>query len=166
MTIVTITQEQFDTLAALYPKINAVKQSLEPVVSTKIINEINLIQKAMEEVFKPFWDKEEVDFDTNFNALSAIQEEHNLDSIWSISEVPATDIKKKMAGKVKNISYKDSWGNPQEIVFKTAKTMTWLQLWKEADKLISQSVDTHHCFVELFKADKKNPGHYRLVTGS
>jgi hypothetical protein len=165
MTTVTLTQEQFDNLTALYPSINALKQSLEPVVSTKIIKEINKIQKAMEEVFKPFWEKDEVDFNTNYDALAALQTEHGLSSIWSLSEVPATSINQKMAGKVKKITY-ESWGPAQEIVFKTPKNMTWLQLWQEADKLIAQSGDSHHCFVEAFSEDKKNPGHYRLVTGS
>ena len=165
MTTVTLTQEQFNNLSALYPKLNGLKQSLEPVVNTKIMKEINALQKAMEDVFKPFWDAAEVDFEKNYDALAKLQEEHKISSVWSISEVPATDINKKMAGKVKRISY-ESWGKPQEVVFKTAKTMTWLELWKEADKLIAQSGDSHHCFVEYFSEDKKNPGHYRLVTGS
>ena len=165
MTTVTITKEKFDALEALYPKIIALKQILEPVASTNVINELNEIQKTMQEVFKPFWEKDEVDFDTNFDALRAIQDEHKMSSIWSISEVPATDMNKKMEGNVKKISY-ESFNPSVEAVFNTAKKMTWLQLWKEADKLIKQSGASHHCFIEHFEEDNKEPGHYRLVTGS
>lgn len=165
MTTVTITQEQFDTLEALYPKICALKQILEPVVNTSIMNEISSIQNAMQEVFKTFWEKNEEDFDTNFDALCALQKEHNIDSFWSISEVPAKAINTNMPGKVKKITY-TSGENTQEIILNPAKTMTWFEMWKEADKLIAQSGDSHHCFVENFNEDNKNPEHYNLVTGS
>lgn len=158
---VTLSKKDFDLLTSMYPKISALKSQLENVVHPRYIKDINEIASSMESVFNPFWKAEEEEGDKNFDALSKISDNHKFKSIWSISEISATNLSNDFPSPVKQINYQD-----QSIIFDTEKTLSWLDMWKEADKLIRMSGDGHHIFIENFNKDKKNSGHYELSTGS
>lgn len=162
---VTISKEQLNKLMDLMPDMCSLEQSLKPVVNNDIIKIIKNVRDTMGEVFKPFYDHEEDESDKDSKALNQISYDNKLSTIWSIEEVPSNKMHKKFPSKVKKIFYK-SWSNPQEIVFSKARSMTWLEMWIEADKLIKLSQDQHHIFIEGFNADPNNPGVFNLETGS
>lgn len=84
-------------------------------------------------------------------------------SVWSVFEV--VDNMKDVAYKHKapTLVYSDHWGN-KEVSCKLPPNPTWKQLAKAADKLIKQSRDEHHVYVEDFFETKK--GVLELSTGS
>lgn len=165
MNQITLPQEQLQKLMDLLPHMHVLQQSLRPVVSDDIMKRITKVQDTMNEVFKPFFDAENEEFDRNYTALSKIAKKNGFQSVWSVGEAPAKVLNEKMSGKVAKLVY-ESWGPTQEVVFDQPQEMTWLELWKAADQLMKQSTDSHHCFVEGFHEDEKNPGTYKLSTGS
>ena len=158
---VTISKKDFDLLTSLYPDISGLKRHLENFVHPKYIKEIDEISNKMKAVFTPFWEEEEKSYAEDSQAISDISDEHKFKSIWSISEVTAKQMNDKFPSPIKQIAYKD-----QVTSFDSPKNLSWLEMWKEADKLIRMSGDGHHIFVEGFDEDNKNSGHYKLVTGS
>lgn len=158
---VTLSKKDFDLLTSMYPNISALKQHLEGVVHPKYTKEIELIEKKMETVFSPFWKEEDKAYDKNYKELSKISDKNKFRSAWSITEVSATQMNDDFTSPVKQLSYQG-----QVITYDSPQTFSWLEMWKEADKIIRMSGDEHHIFIEDFHADKKNPGHYSLSTGS
>ena len=158
---VTLSRKDFDLLTSMYPNIFALKQVLEGVIHPNHVKQIDVIAQKMKTVFTPFWEKEEKDSDENYNALSQISDDLKFKTIWSISEVRATQLSDTFSSKVKQINYKG-----QVTRFDSPKNLSWLDMWKEADKLIRMSGDSDHIFIENFNEDMKNPDHYELSTGS
>lgn len=158
---VTISKKDFDLLTSMYPNISSLKQHLENVIHPKYIKELDVIAKKLETVFTTFWKEEEQAWDKNYKALSKISDKNKFKSAWSISEVSADQLDNQFLSPVKQLSYQG-----QVISFDSPKTLSWLDMWKEADKIIRMSGDGHHIFIEDFHEDKKNPGHYELSTGS
>ena len=165
MTQVTIPKEQLQKLMDLFPDMSTLQQDLKAVVNNDIMKRLNKIKETMNEVFTPFFEEEENEIKKDSDALGKLIDENNFKTMWSVSEVPATMMNDKTGFKVKKITYQ-SWGDPQEVVFAKARQLTWLEMWKEADKLVRLSGDTHHIFVEMFSEYDKSPGTFSLVCGS
>jgi hypothetical protein len=163
----SLTNEQIKELESIYPKLSSVIQSLEQFVKEDILAELVEIQEIVHGVFEEQWDAEDEDFDKEFTLKSEIADKEKFKSIWSISEVKAAELDGLFSKtNVKGIAY-ESWGDKQEISFgKAGKKMTWMDMWREADKLIRQSGDTHHIFIEMFYPDKVKKGYYNLICGS
>lgn len=158
---ITISKKDFDLLTSVYPKISSLKQHLENAVHPKYIQEIDVISNTIKSVLDPFWKIEEKDWDKNYNQLSKISDKNKFKTVWSISEVRANELDDEFPFSVKKLYYKD-----QSITFDDSKKISWLDMWKSADKIIRMSGDDHHIFIEHFEQDKKNKECYNLVTGS
>jgi hypothetical protein len=90
---------------------------------------------------------------------------HNFNSRWSIFEDFTTledfhDL--AFAGPITLNYDPHGWGEPQSI--NIMGPVTWLDLWRAADKLIEASGDSHHIFIEDFKDNGE--GVLTLWTGS
>lgn len=162
---VALTEGNIQLLESVYPKLHSLINRLTPVVSSAILDDLNEISHIMQEAFANRWKEEEDEFDLIYEKLSKIADENNFMTTWSIDEVTPEDMDKPFSKKaVKGITY-ESWGETQNVEFGSkGKKMTWLDMWKEADKLIRQSGDTDHVFIEDFV--EQESGYYDLVTGS
>jgi hypothetical protein len=163
----SLTNEQIKQLESIYPMLSSVIRSLEPVVKKSVMDEIVAIKEIVSNVFKVQWKEEADEDDQEYKRLSKISKQEKFKSVWSISEVKAAQLDTSFSEKnVKGIVY-ESWGDKKEVSFgKAGKKMTWMDMWREADKLMRQSGDDHHIFIEDFNEVKDKKGYYSLSCGS
>lgn len=154
MSEIKVTQEGLEKLMNLQYKFHSVGQKLEHM-SPQIQAEFKELQSAVSELFKSHREQEDKSARLKYAMLEKIQDEHNFESTWSISEV---DDMNAIFGYVEGVEY---LGNTEII----GKEVTWLELWATADRLIKQSGDFHHIFIENFHKKTGDIVH-RLVTGS
>lgn len=62
------------------------------------------------------------------------------------------------------IAYTDHWGD--KTVGTEVNGCTWLDLYIAADKLIRESGDEHHVFIEAFRRSSIVPSVFFMTTGS
>lgn len=154
MTEIKVTQEGLNKLMNLQYKFHSVGQKLEHM-SPQIQAEFKELQSAVSELFKSHREEEDKAYSLKSEVLDKIQEENGFQAIWSMSEVSDMNA---MFGYVEAVEYE---GNTEMV----GTEVTWLQLWAIADRLIKQSGDFHHIYVENFHKKTGDIVH-RLVTGS
>jgi len=152
-----LTPENYKSLNNLASDMHGVTQSLESVVNPEILQLLNQVKEKIQTAFKDLWDSEENKFEREFEAFDKISQDNNFMSIWSVSEIKSKAINSPV----------DTQGTA--VIYKKCKAElppnpTWLDMWSAADKVIRQSQDTHHVFVEGFELN--NAGVYELYTGS
>ncbi len=130
------------------------------IIKPSFFEKLNQEIEKLNGFFEKYRNKEEDDFDKKMDGFSKIQSFHNFMSIWSIYEIHPNKMKQPFAPDiVKEVEY-------EGLTVKVDKKVSWLEMWTLADHLIRKSGDTHHVFIESFDEDKKNPGRYKLSTGS
>lgn len=154
MSEIIVTQESLKKLMNLQYKFHSLSQKLEHM-SPQIQAEFAELQGAVKEVFKPHREREAEVESLRMKMLEKIQDEHGFSTIWSISEI---DDMNASFGYVESVEYLGYI----EII---GKDVTWLELWATAERLIKQSGDSHHIFIENF-AKKPNEISHHLITGS
>jgi dsDNA-specific endonuclease/ATPase MutS2 len=155
---------QFETLRTVSQQLFEVHQQLAGVIHPNILSKIENLKELVQKEIEPTLKKENDDWDKNYEVLNKIAEENKLSSVWSISKIKAHELNKKTP-EIQEIVY-SSWGPDQVHTFDKPKKITWLELWKIADKMIKASQDTHHIYIESLEQDKNKPGKFRLSTGS
>jgi len=97
---------------------------------------------------------------TKFNA---VQKEHGFTTAWSLFDKPNLD---EVAHEgTYEVAYHGGWGSTPTPI--TVTNPTYLDLWAAADKLIVESEDTHHTFIEAFDKIKNEGTNILLLhTGS
>lgn len=160
-----LSEAQIEKLEAIYPKLCSLSQALAPVVAQRFLNELNDIQNIITEVFEKRWEYEEDEEERIYEKLNTIGDENNFITSWSITEVTPEDMDKPFSKKaVKSLTY-ESYDGVETIKFSgKGEKLTWFDAWKHADKLIKQSGDHDHIFIEEFVEDKA--GHFKIITGS
>lgn len=154
MTDINVSQESLKKLMETSSKISSLRNKLSNM-SDEVQKDSEDIFSAVIELFKPHWDAESTSYDLKMNGFYSIQDKHQFTSIWAISEVDDMDA---IFGYVEAVEY---FGNTEII----GKEVTWLELWATAERLIKQSGNFHHIFVEDFHKGDNDIVH-RLVTGS
>ncbi len=145
-------------IESLYPEISSFYHQIEDILSEQLVSKMRKIKDEFHSAFAKKWEQEHIIFTKNSNALDKIASEYKLKSCWSISEIPAEELKNSFSKKkVKALVYEN-----EKIEINAA--VSWLDMWKYADKIIKMSGDEHHIFIEHFI--EKKPGEYELVTGS
>jgi hypothetical protein len=102
------------------------------------------------------------ELDQRIDFYGEIQENLGLQTIWSIFTVD--DFRKVPFPEAEVITYKGGWGRSGSIWLET--WATWEDLWIAADKLIVQSGDLHHIFIERISRSKDDPTELVIETGS
>lgn len=108
---------------------------------------------------KPINDSE---LDQRIDFYGALQEFLGMQTIWSIFTVD--DFRKIPFPEAEVVTYDGGWGRSGSIVLET--WATWADLWAAADKLIAQSGDLHHIFIERISRSKEDPTVLVIETGS
>lgn len=154
MSEIKVNQESLKKLMNLQYKFHSVGQKLENM-SPQIQAEFAELQEAVRELFKPHREQEDKADRLRTDVLEKIQDEYGFESVWSISTV---DDMNSVFGFVESVEYLGCI----EII---GKEVTWVELWATADRLINQSGDFHHIFIENFHK-KPNEISHQLITGS
>lgn len=151
---IKVTQEGLEKLMNLQYKFHSLEAKLEHM-SPQVKAEFAELYGAVKDLFKAHREEEDKAYSLKSEVLDKIQEEHGFQSIWSMSEVSDMNA---VFGYVEAVEYE---GNTEVV----GTEVTWLQLWAIADRLIKQSGDFHHIFVENFHKKTGDIVH-TLVTGS
>lgn len=154
MSEIIVKQEALKKLMGLQYKFHSVSQKMEHM-SPQIQAEFTELQEAVRELFQPHREQEDKADALRREMLDKIEEEHGFKTIWS---VPKIDDMNAIFGYVESVEYLGCI----EII---GKEVTWVELWATADRLIKQSGDFHHIFIENF-AKKPTEISHRLITGS
>lgn len=103
--------------------------------------------------------------DEKYKLFSDYQEQYKLRSIWSIYSVENLDAFSGLSGT--ELIYCNHWGDETVRIPLKSGDLTWGELYHAADKLIRQSGDEHHVFIESLTVRKGPNGQYlELDTGS
>lgn len=88
-------------------------------------------------------------------------------SRWSMLEEAGTNPDEiGIHGTNLTLVYTDHWGKAGEVKTAMPDNPTWRQMYIAADKVIQESGDEAHIFIELFTQDPNDPNTYLLDTGS
>lgn len=88
------------------------------------------------------------EFDAQYDFYQKIAERNELThSTWSIYEV--TDFEAIPFPKATKLRHSEHWGEGV-IELDLPTNATWLDLWKAADRLIYESKDNAHIYIEVF----------------
>lgn len=154
MSQIEVSQENLKNLMDKQYKFHALLDKLEHM-SPQVKADFEELKNAVHELFNDHRQREDKDQAQKSEMFDKIREDHGFESIWSIYKV--NDIN-AVYGYVEAVEYEGY----SELV---SAEVTWLQLWQIADRLIKQSGDFHHLFIENF-AKKSNEIPHRLITGS
>jgi len=165
----TITSSEINKLQSSYAVILGTMNTLQAVIHPDVQN---TIRKALDEVYAvisaPLADMDMID-DARRDAFDAFSTEHNLDSVWSISEASHPDELSPFdntAGEL-FISY-SQFVHQSPVYLETRlprKHLTYGDLYKAADVLIANSGRPDHIFIESFERFEGSK-HINLSTGS
>lgn len=153
-----------DALDSIQVEIAQLARQLEGVAHPNILKKLEGMRKICLKELTPIFKAEEKERISEYDKLSKIQKDNKLKSVWSMS-ILSMDLG-NLTPPISKITY-DSWGPQQVHTFDKPTQITWLELWKLADKMIIASGDTHHVFIEnLYHNEKEAKDHFHLSTGS
>lgn len=88
-------------------------------------------------------------------------------SRWSLFDEAGTNPDEVgIHGSNLTLVYTDHWGKAGEVKTSMPDNPTWRQMYVAADKLIQESGDENHIFIEQFTQAPEDPNTYLLDTGS
>ena len=158
--------EDYKSLDKAYVELTSVIRSLEGCIHPDLVKRLKDASDGVASIMKPVWEKEEDLMDNAITGFDKIQTENKFKSVWSMwDEVSPAEMEggKECDLQIKEIIYDASFGN-NKLTHKVDKALSWLEVWNVCDKLIMQSGDLHHVFIEDL-VDNGN-GKFELVTGS
>ena len=101
------------------------------------------------------------EYEAKHMSFYELKEANHFVSMWSLYD-GINDIEEFSPYKGRTMVYADNFGEPVEVTLPEGD-LTWLDLWRAADKCIKQSGDAHHVFIEGINP---NGGVIEMVTGS
>lgn len=140
MSQIEVSQENLKNLMDKQYKFHALLGKLEHM-SPEVKAEFEELQQAVRELFKEHHQREDEAQANKSDMFDKISEANGFKSIWSIYEV---DDINAVFGYVEGVEY----AGCSELV---GTEITWLQLWAIAERLIEESGDDHHVFIEFCK---------------
>lgn len=121
----------------------------QDVLGKQVIEDFERAWKPFYKVRRAILDIEEKAFDEKHAYFAKIRNDNKFMSIWSIYEVDNIFQQSHVVGATK-IKYSTWEGEPQEIDLDPSHTYTWMELWILADKMMRETGDHHHAFIEKF----------------
>ncbi len=166
METVTLRAEDFKTVHNTLCELRSVVGDMER--SMIKIERLESIISGFERGLADAYAQDSAAFDRKHDCFYAAQKLWGFKTVWSIYEVEDLESQHPFPGALQ-VAYVDHWGD--EPVFEEIKTEgkghgTWLDLWAAADRAIRRSGDGHHCFIERFTPNPKEPTQLLLQTGS
>lgn len=96
------------------------------------------------------------EFDRKYTFYDSIAKANNLKTVWSDFSIEDFN---QVFGFISDLKY-------LEVCLEVNKEVTYLELWKLAEKLILITDDWGHYFIESFNPIKNKPSCYEMFTGS
>jgi hypothetical protein len=157
-----LTSEQFKHIHNGKCELNFALERLQGIVSESRAEPLKAVLQGFKDALKGAYQQESAAFEAKNAMFSAISEEHDLKSCWSIYEVK--DMAQVPFPNANSVVYDEHFGdNPVQVDIVNA---SWVDLWKAADRLINISGDNHHVFIEAFTPKKGDPTTLQLSCGS
>jgi hypothetical protein len=100
--------------------------------------------------------------DEKFDYYNQVRDDLDLYAVWSIYEVENLNEPHPFKG-VKKVIYRAYGSGDHEVAI---EGNTWKALYVAADKLIRDSGDNHHMYIESFKQSSIDPEILFVTTGS
>jgi hypothetical protein len=156
---VQLSADEFKDIHNAKCLLHSVLQRVEGVIGQRIYDELLRAYNQLNDSLKGAYKQEAEADEVRETAIRAVDEQHDLKSIWSMDNY---DFAAKIEPKPVRVLYKNHWG-PAPISVEV-KGDTWLDLWLAADAAIRYSGDDHHIFIEGLR--HLGDGMYELSTGS
>lgn len=159
-TNVTITADEFKTIHNALFYLDCGINELKNVVLETHIDKLQNAAKSIRDALKNAYMQEDQVFNRSFNHYSKVQEDHNYDSVWSYYDVD--DL-------YSNHPYTNVKALVYQGILSEIKGPRWIDIYDAADRVINDSKDMHHIFIESFVPDvteKEKVETLSLVTGS
>lgn len=115
------------------------------VLGKQVIEDFERPWNLFLNVRKKILEVESKSFDKKFNYYDSIRKQNNFMSIWSLYEVDDINAHSHVVGATE-LRYED-----KKIDLDPNHHYTWFELWSCADKIMQETDDRHHIFIELFK---------------
>lgn len=163
METVTLRAEDFRTVHNTLCDLRSVVGDMER--SLVKVERLEQIIAGFEQGLADAYRQDHSAFESKHDYYREYQRGHNLRAIWSVFELPVGGFNQVDPFKdAIQLAYTDHWGD--EPVFEEIKGPTWGDLYRAADAAIRRSGDDHHCFIESFRINPKEPTQLILGTGS
>lgn len=140
---------------------------LDAVLSVSAMNDIKKAYDKLERSQRRYLDADRKSFKEAMDYWDEMRQKNSLTSIWSMYEV-GNDCNAVISEDILTALNQGAELHYQGITADTMvvhEDMSWLELWKEIDKLIEQSEDAHHLYIEAVEFDK-SANLVRVWTGS
>lgn len=132
------------------------------VLGKQVIEDFERPWNLFSNVRKEILEVENKVFEEKHAYYDKIRNDNLFLSRWSIYEIDDVFQPSHVVGATK-IVYSTWDGDPQEAELDPSHTYTWIELWSIADKMVRDSGDRHHVFVEKFSL---KDGVVKLLCGS
>lgn len=170
----TISKQDFDSLTNAYCELLTIKDKLNgltEILNSKLISNLaesyDAAVKKLSSSIESLQVQDEAAYDAKQEFYTDIAESNNLCSIWSIYEVDPKDFNTVPYPDATVLEYTNNWGSDVRLeVAVPGHELTWLELYKLADRAIRLSGDQHHVFIESIEPKPEDPTVLVLSTGS
>lgn len=149
----TITTDQVKDLHNARVYLLYAINDLGKVLQEDFIKKLKEVYKTLDKVASPLMNEYDNIRDRKAEKCWEIAKKYNFVSVWSMYDVDINAPSNIPAGILKY--HRNSIGIPENT--------TWLDMWCLADKLIKDSGDLHHTFIEDFEVEGNVT---TLITGS
>ena len=154
----TLMHKDFSNLHNAKCYLNSLVESIDGVAGSSVVDKLKEIQALLNKGMADVNEQEARDFDARMEHYRKVQEANRFMSVWSIFDVDNVFDLSGMQGR--EMAYQG------KVVPLPGGTLQWWDLWRAAERLIKESGDSHHVFIETFVPRKNNPNILELVTGS
>lgn len=157
----TLTESEFKDLHNGLWNIRSAMHQLEEVINPTLYKQLAAGMSLVEKGLKGAYQQDHEAYSVKSNYYTEFAEQQGLRSVWSVFSVE--DFQEEHPYKGADLLvYEDHWGeNPVQVAIEGP---LWGDLFRAADVVIKASGDSHHVFIEGFKA--VSPKVLHLTTGS
>ncbi len=155
-----LNSEETENMRACFSKLSYVINRLDGIVDKTLTKELKDVMEIMNNSYKRVFELEESSEEENYEILDKISGKFNFKSVWSTG-IQGKNLNDKFPENITTLSY---YGMSEKVEMSNKEYVTYLDLWKAADKLIARGEDSDHIFIEDFNKNKE--GDFELRTGS
>lgn len=151
MQTVTLRGKDFSTIHNALCDLRSVSTRCSDAMAREIDPIIFKLEQGLEDVYQ----QENAEVDRRLDHYESVARENGFVSVWSIYDIDDLSLP-HCYGEDINVQYNNCMAK--------VEGHTWIDLWRAADKVIRESGDDHHIFIECFLRDQTTV--LKLSTGS
>lgn len=161
---VTVTAEEFKTIHNALWELDRGLEQLESVIRPELWTQLRQAATNIRSGLAGAYEQDDAVFSRRSRHYDDVADQLNLaHSNWSIYEVE--DLGERHPFEhADRVLYENHWGGAPVSV--SIQGLTWQALWVAANAAIRDSGDSHHVYIEDFRAHPEDPRTLLLSTGS